>query len=114
MNRGGDSTKKFYKPVNRPNKEDFVFGIQSVLETLRSGKEIDKVIHDWKEEGIANPYKIEKRVDSRGGYELQAGFIVAAGKTFKSGKLNIPVNVYVIPNKDGIRMGASFGFNAKR
>ncbi|MBK9510637.1 MAG: 23S rRNA (guanosine(2251)-2'-O)-methyltransferase RlmB [Cytophagaceae bacterium] len=44
MNRGGDSTKKFYKPVNRPNKEDFVFGIQSVLETLRSGKEIDKVI----------------------------------------------------------------------
>ena len=36
------------------------------------------------------------------------------GKTFKSGKLNIPVNVYVIPSKDGIRMGASFGFNAKR
>jgi len=44
INRGGDSNKKFYKPVNRPNKEDFVFGIQSVLETLRSGKEIDKII----------------------------------------------------------------------
>lgn len=75
--------------------------------------------NDWHLESdytdsIPNPYKIEKRFDSRGDYELQAGFIVAAGKTFKSGKLNIPVNVYIIPNKDGIRMGASFGFNAKR
>ncbi|MFL5762927.1 MAG: hypothetical protein ACJ77K_03225 [Bacteroidia bacterium] len=69
---------------------------------------------EWKDSTVANPYHIEERVDSRGNYELQAGFIVAVGKTFKSGKLNIPVNVYVVPNKDGIRMGASFGFNAKR
>jgi hypothetical protein len=72
---------------------------------------------DWStnhDSTMVNPYRIEKRMDSRGSYELQAGFIVAAGKTFKSGKLNIPVNVYVVPSKDGIRMGASFGFNAKR
>lgn len=70
--------------------------------------------NDWIDSTQSNPYRIEKRLDSRGAYELQAGFIVAAGKTFKSGKLNIPVNIYVVPNKDGIRMGASFGFNAKR
>lgn len=69
---------------------------------------------DWQEEGVENPYKIVNRIDSRGDYELQAGFIIAAGKTIKSGKLNIPINVYVVPNKEGIRMGASFGFNAKR
>lgn len=69
---------------------------------------------DWIDTNNANPFKIEKRLDSRGSYELQAGFIIAVGKTFKSGKLNIPVNIYVVPNKDGIRMGASFGFNAKR
>jgi hypothetical protein len=69
---------------------------------------------DYKDMTTKNPYRIEKRLDSRGGYELQAGFIVAVGKTFKSGKLNIPVNMYVVPSKDGIRLGASFGFNAKR
>jgi hypothetical protein len=69
---------------------------------------------DYKDASVKNPYRIEKRLDSRGGYELQAGFIVAVGKTFKSGRLNIPVNMYVVPSKDGIRMGASFGFNAKR
>lgn len=44
VDRGGESPRKFYKPVNRPNKEDFVFGIQSVLETLKSDKEIDKLL----------------------------------------------------------------------
>lgn len=69
---------------------------------------------DWNDDTVENPYKIESRIDSRGYFELQAGFIVAAGKTIKSGKLNIPINIYVVPNKDGIRMGASFGFNAKK
>ncbi|MES2590937.1 MAG: hypothetical protein V4608_03545 [Bacteroidota bacterium] len=69
---------------------------------------------DWTDKTTVNPYKIINRIDSRGAYELQSGFIIAVGKTVKSGKLNIPVNVYVIPNKDGIRMGASFGFNAKK
>ncbi len=68
---------------------------------------------EWTAEG-ENPNKVIQRIDSRGEYELQASFIIAAGKTIKSGKLNIPINVYVVPNKEGIRMGASFGFNAKR
>lgn len=36
--------KKFHKPVNRPDKADFVFGINSVVETLKSEKEIDKIL----------------------------------------------------------------------
>ena len=54
------------------------------------------------------------RLDSRGDLAFNTGFILAVGKTFKSGKLNIPVNMYVVPNRDGWRFGASFGFNAKK
>ncbi|MBX2953762.1 MAG: 23S rRNA (guanosine(2251)-2'-O)-methyltransferase RlmB [Leadbetterella sp.] len=43
-NRKGSGVKKFHKPVNRPNKADFVFGINSVIETLKSEKEIDKIL----------------------------------------------------------------------
>ena len=43
-NRKGSGVKKFHKPVNRPNKADFVFGINSVVETLKSEKEIDKIL----------------------------------------------------------------------
>lgn len=72
---------------------------------------------EWKanpeNENIKNPFTIKERLDSRGDYAVQTGFILAFGRTFKSGKLNLPVNMYVIPSKDGFRIGASLGFNAK-
>ncbi len=61
-----------------------------------------------------NPYTITNRLDSRGTPELNSFFIVAIGKTFRSGRLNIPVNAYYIPSKGGDRFGLSVGFNAKR
>ncbi len=63
--------------------------------------------------GKQNPYDIVDRLDSRGDYALHAGFILAAGRTFKSGKLNVPLNIYVVPGRDGWKIGMSFGFNAK-
>lgn len=72
---------------------------------------------DWtsnpENENIKNPFTIKERLDSRGDYAVQTGFVLAFGRTFKSGKLNLPVNMYVIPSKDGFRIGASLGFNAK-
>ena len=62
---------------------------------------------------LKNPYTIKERLDSRGDYAIQTGFVLAFGRTFKSGKLNLPVNAYVIPGRDGFRIGASLGFNAK-
>jgi len=62
---------------------------------------------------IKNPYVIKERMDSRGEYAFQSGFVIAFGRTFKSGKLNIPINAYFIPHKDGFKIGASMGFNAK-
>jgi len=53
------------------------------------------------------------RSDSRGDYKLTSGFVFAFGKTLKSGNLNLPVNIYVIPSKEGVRFGASFGYNSK-
>lgn len=56
---------------------------------------------------------LEYRMDSRGSPSLHASFIFAVGKTFKSGKLNIPVNAYFIPSSEGYRVGLSFGFNSR-
>ena len=59
-------------------------------------------------------YSTEERLDSRGDNTLSTSLILAAGKTFKSGYLNIPVNVYVSPRKEGTIVGFSFGFNVYR
>ncbi|MCR9289669.1 MAG: hypothetical protein NXI23_20015 [Bacteroidetes bacterium] len=63
------------------------------------------------EPGTENPV-LESRLDSRGNFELSTGFAFALGKTFKSGKLNIPVNAFYVPGKDSQRFGISVGFNA--
>ena len=47
--RKSDGFKKpfknnFFNNQPKPENKDIVFGIQSVLETLRSGKEIDKIL----------------------------------------------------------------------
>ncbi len=61
-----------------------------------------------------NPYSRTKRLDSRGNLTLSTSLFFGVGKTFRSGYLNIPVNVYVLPRKEGTVVGASFGFNLYR
>lgn len=53
------------------------------------------------------------RLDSRGSVYLNSAFIFAIGKTFRSGNMNIPVNLFAIPGRDGWRFGLSFGYNAR-
>jgi len=66
---------------------------------------------DWNPDAGPNTNEIVSRLDSRGNASLSVGLILGAGRTFKSGYLNMPVNVYVSPRKDGWIIGASFGFN---
>ncbi|MEW6468479.1 MAG: hypothetical protein AB1458_06110 [Bacteroidota bacterium] len=60
---------------------------------------------------IQNPYDITSRLDSRGSATLSTGLVLAVGRTFRSGYLNMPVNLYVSPRKEGTIVGFSFGFN---
>lgn len=59
-------------------------------------------------------YDTKVQLDSRGDYHFNSSFVFAFGKSFRSGSLNIPFNIYVVPTyKEGIKVGVSFGFNAK-
>ncbi|NOZ36168.1 MAG: hypothetical protein GXO80_12840 [Chlorobi bacterium] len=68
---------------------------------------------DWDNTLGLNPNPSEKRLDSRGYITYHTGFVFAFGKSFKSGKMNFPVNAFVIPSKNGMRFGITFGFNSK-
>jgi len=60
--------------------------------------------------------KLESKdvMDSRGGVKMKTYVVLAAGYSLKSGKLNIPINAFVIPSKDNVRYGFSFGFNVRK
>jgi hypothetical protein len=56
-------------------------------------------------------YDVVETIDYRGVSKVHTGLIFAAGKTFRSGYLNIPLNLYVSPRKEGTVIGMTFGFN---
>jgi hypothetical protein len=60
------------------------------------------------------PFPVVQRNHTKGDLIAKPGLIIAAGKTFKSGRLNMPLNVYVIPRKGAVQFGISYGFNAMK
>ncbi len=103
------------------NGWEFAFGPSFNVARMAKGyydsKNVWQLEDTWKNnaetKGTPNPNEIRQRMDSRGSYKLQSYFVMAVGRTFKSGRLNIPVNVFVIPGRDGWRYGLSFGFNSR-
>lgn len=69
---------------------------------------------EWDSANGENPYEIQELPDSRGIVKISTNLVLAIGKTFKSGYLNIPINVYVVPNKKGTIIGTSIGFNINK
>ncbi|UKN00717.1 hypothetical protein K6119_13350 [Paracrocinitomix mangrovi] len=56
-------------------------------------------------------YKMEPFQDVRGDVKFSTRWIMAFGRTFSSGSLNIPVNVFHSSQKGGAMVGVSVGFN---
>ncbi len=54
----------------------------------------------------------QSRLDSRGEPFLDTGLVLGFGKSFKSGKVNFPVNIFMVLKKKDIQFGLSLGFNA--
>jgi len=59
-------------------------------------------------------YMYTSNLDSRGDWKLSTRWVMAVGRTFKSGALNIPVNVFYSSVKNGGMVGLSAGFNITR
>lgn len=66
---------------------------------------------EWDLSNGINPYPIVRNLDDRGKPVVSTGLLIAVGKTFSSGGLNIPVNLYCIPRKTGVTYGIATGFN---
>ena len=97
-------------------------GFYDVNNTLGKGANAWHLEEDWNENAFLssntplgpNPYDIVNQMDCRGTATLSTSLIFGVGRTFKSGYLNIPVNLFVVPRKEGTTFGFSFGFNITR
>ena len=56
-------------------------------------------------------YEFKDMLDKRGDIKFGAQFIIAAGRTFRAGSLNVPVNVFYSNKGKGGMVGLNVGFN---
>ena len=98
---------------NNKNGWEFAFGPTFRIVTKADGYFENDEWHLEKEwtGTTPNPNTIENRLDSSGFNTLSTSLFMGVGRTFKSCYLNIPVNLYVMPRKEGTIAGFSFGFN---
>lgn len=72
------------------------------------------VINDWvrsSKSNTPNGYTNTLRTDKEGDIRFKTGWVWAIGRTFKSGYLNIPVNLFYSSGREGGYVGLSMGFN---
>ncbi|MFY0601898.1 MAG: hypothetical protein JXR03_19645 [Cyclobacteriaceae bacterium] len=101
----------------RFNKSGFEFGLGPVIRVVKTSEGYYQGDNWIPLDDIIEPpinVKVEERIDSRGIMRPSIGLIVGFGKTFQSGYLNIPINIFFSPKKDGSIVGVTLGFNTAR
>ncbi len=59
----------------------------------------------------AAQYEFRRYTDARGPVVLTTKWVIAIGRTFRSGALNVPVNIFYSSQKKGGLLGLNIGFN---
>jgi hypothetical protein len=118
---GGMDQQKFipsFSVVNgfrfKKSKFEFGFGPMFTVQRKADGFYRDGAWHLESDLKYGESEKIVERLDSRGAPRLTSNWIFAVGRTFTSGSLNMPVNIYAIPNKEGWQFGVSMGWSVEK
>lgn len=100
----------------RNNVNGIEFAIGPSINFVQMSKQYQTEDGEWfrpSDRENVEGYTVDWRMDSRGDVKIQSYVVLAAGFSFRSGKMNIPVNAFFIPGKETQRFGFSFGFNAR-
>ena len=98
---------------------EFAVGPTVKLKTVEDGYLLDDgtfiIKNNWDTTSMGAAPKLQEDVLCKGGdIRFDLGMIIAFGKTFQSGRLNIPVNVYYQPGDKNNIFGLSVGFNIQK
>jgi len=99
----------------RFNRSGIEFGLGPVLRLMKTAEGYYGPDGRWNmlsdADSLGVPYPVVRALDSRGEFKMSYGMIFALGKTFRSGYLNLPINIYYSPRKEGSVIGLTMGFN---
>lgn len=98
----------------RDSRSGFEFGFGPTFTTSRTTQKYLDLDGNWyrpMDKANTGNIPLEEKLDSRGTPTVKANLLFAVGKSFKAGTINIPVNLFFVPNKNDYRFGISAGYN---
>ena len=100
----------------RFNKSGLEFGLGPNFRLVKTAEGYYDSNNQWQIGAVpeGSGFSLVKELDKRGSPEVSTGMIFAFGKTFRSGYLNLPLNVYYSPRKAGSMFGITIGFNVAK
>ncbi len=96
----------------RLNTNGFEFAVGPTFIMTKKGKGYYDSEGNWHFGNVPDGFVKKYRLDSRGDAFLDTGLVVGFGKSFKSGKVNFPLNIFTVLKKKEFQFGLSLGFNA--
>ena len=98
----------------RDSRSGFEFGFGPSFTTSKTTQKYQDTDGNWyrpMDKANTGNIPLEEKLDSRGTPNIKANLLFAIGKSFKAGTINIPVNIFFVPNKNDYRFGISAGYN---
>jgi len=96
----------------RLNTNGFEFAVGPTFIMTKKAQGYYDDNNNWHIGKVPDGYVKKYRLDSRGEPYLDTGLVIGIGKSFKSGKVNFPLNIYTVLKKKEFQFGLSLGFNA--
>jgi hypothetical protein len=97
------TSEGFFDSKGIYGKEDTYFSRNDWYQyALNTGSQLDQ------------DYAFEENLDMRGSTKLSTSFVIAFGRTFRAGSLNVPVNLFYTSQKGGGFAGINVGFNVQK
>jgi hypothetical protein len=111
---GITSTSQGFFDTEKKYSEDGIYFSQSDWTdyAIQNNNDPSKPVLDQNNPGY--DYEFEKNFDKRGRKGLSTTFLIAFGRTFQAGALNIPVNLFYSSQKGGGYIGINMGFNVQK
>ena len=101
----------------RGTKYGWEFGFGPIFRVRKVAEGFERADGSWhlkNEQTYGEQVNLTEQLDSRGDNKLISSWVWAVGKSFKAGSMNIPINFYVIPDRDGWMYGLSMGYAISR
>ncbi len=96
----------------RLNTNGFELAVGPTFILTKKGEGYYDKDNKWHIGKVPDGYVKKYRLDSRGEPYLDTGLVIGLGKSFKSGKVNFPLNIFTVLKKKEFQFGLSLGFNA--